>query len=357
MINKTIKVLISIHFLLWSAIYLIAVLNDLSSKLVPFLYLSSLFNGMIITFMLHFVCYFIYLAINKSPYPLKCIIDSYKKNIFNKKQITHAVFLVFLVTVNSSIYTSFKGIIPKINEFSYDLPLAHIDRFIHFGIDPWEITHFIFSTPEWSMLISLFYTIWLFAFWWFVCAIIFSSKGFEIKLMIISGFNFTWIINGSILALIFSSAGPCFLEYVVSSTESDFFDGLMGILQEQRLYFESKGYWFGVPATLMQDILWAAYLEDRTEIGAGISAFPSMHVSICMYMWLVTKEYFKVFSNGLLIFLIIIFLGSVHLGWHYAIDGYVSIITTLIIWFFTKKIFGRSVSCDKGKFCSENKLW
>jgi hypothetical protein len=31
-------------------------------------------------------------------------------------------------------------------------------------------------------------------------------------------------------------------------------------------------------------------------------------------------------------FLLVILIGSVHLGWHYAIDGYVGIIGTLILW-------------------------
>ncbi|WP_133151009.1 phosphatase PAP2 family protein [Vibrio breoganii] len=320
----------------------------MSEKLVPFLYLDSLFSGMIITFFLHFACYFIYLAINKSPSPLSELVNIYKKSIFNKKQILSAGFLVSIVTINSSLYTSFKSLIPKINSFSYDLTLANIDRKIHFGFNPWELTHMLFSTPEWSMFISLIYTIWLFAFWWFVCAIVFSLKEFKTKFMIISGFNFIWIINGSILALLFSSAGPCFFEYIDYSEHSGLFISLTNILEEQKLYFESKGYWFGVPATIMQDMLWAAYVEDKTEIGAGISAFPSMHVSVCMYMWLVVREHFKQLSKLLFIFLLLILIGSVHLGWHYAIDGYVSILTTYVIWKFTQRIFNwKRPTCRK----------
>ncbi|OED88479.1 hypothetical protein A1QE_07555 [Vibrio breoganii ZF-55] len=342
--NHNYKVLVIIYILLWGSLYAISMMNELTSELVPFLYLNSLFNGMVITLLLHFICYFIYLAINKSPSPLGALVTTYKNIIFNRKQLMSASYLLLLVTVNLSLYTSFKGIIPKINDFSYDLTLANLDRVIHFGIDPWKLTHMLFQTPEWSMFISIVYTLWLFAFWWFVCAVIFSLLDFKTKLMIVSGFNFIWIINGSILALAFSSAGPCFFEYVETSKNANFFIELTNLLEKHKLYFEDKGYWFGVPATLMQDMLWNAYVEDKTEIGVGISAFPSMHVSVCMYMWLVTKKYYKPFSVFLFIFLVLILLGSVHLGWHYAIDGYVSILTTYFIWRVTCKLFfGKSI--------------
>ena len=32
------------------------------------------------------------------------------------------------------------------------------------------------------------------------------------------------------------------------------------------------------------------------------------------------------------VYLLVIMVGSVHIGWHYAVDGYVAIATTLILW-------------------------
>jgi hypothetical protein len=37
---------------------------------------------------------------------------------------------------------------------------------------------------------------------------------------------------------------------------------------------------------------------------------------------------------------VIIFIGSVHLGWHYAIDGYLGIAGTWLIWKFAGFVLG-----------------
>ncbi|MDF4804113.1 phosphatase PAP2 family protein, partial [Vibrio parahaemolyticus] len=38
-------------------------------------------------------------------------------------------------------------------------------------------------------------------------------------------------------------------------------------------------------------------------------------------------------------FAVIIQIGSVHLGWHYAVDGYASTLTTFTLWKFVKHCF------------------
>ncbi|MEZ4483970.1 MAG: phosphatase PAP2 family protein [Syntrophotaleaceae bacterium] len=85
-------------------------------------------------------------------------------------------------------------------------------------------------------------------------------------------------------------------------------------------------------ATKFQDALWQAYGGGEFIPYGGISAMPSMHVSIAVLLALIYTRYNKWIGLPFILFAILIQVGSVHLGWHYAIDGYV-LFLTLLIWY------------------------
>jgi membrane-associated phospholipid phosphatase len=88
-----------------------------------------------------------------------------------------------------------------------------------------------------------------------------------------------------------------------------------------------------VMALQVQDMLWQAYAGSSTDIGAGISAMPSLHVATAFSYVLLgfdVRRWLGILFAGFAAFIMI---GSVHLGWHYAIDGYVGILCTVLIWF------------------------
>ena len=59
---------------------------------------------------------------------------------------------------------------------------------------------------------------------------------------------------------------------------------------------------------------------------------PSVHVAMATILALLAWRISKLLGVLMSAYLIVIQIGSVHLAWHYAIDGYVSIILTIIIW-------------------------
>jgi hypothetical protein len=79
-------------------------------------------------------------------------------------------------------------------------------------------------------------------------------------------------------------------------------------------------------------MLWQNYQEGRRGLTSGIAAMPSLHVAIptlfAVAMWKRSRWGSLAFWG----YTFLILLGSVHLGWHYAIDGYVSIITVVALW-------------------------
>ncbi len=59
---------------------------------------------------------------------------------------------------------------------------------------------------------------------------------------------------------------------------------------------------------------------------------PSMHIAAGFLLFLLTLRLHWALRLVAGAYVVLLLIGSVHLGWHYAIDGYVSIICTYAIW-------------------------
>ncbi|WP_119301036.1 phosphatase PAP2 family protein [Dongia deserti] len=89
----------------------------------------------------------------------------------------------------------------------------------------------------------------------------------------------------------------------------------------------------------VQDLL---YQQSDTGLGLGISAAPSMHVASTWLIARMLQTYYGRWPpSPVAAFLGVILIGSVHLGWHYALDGYVSIAAAWAPWRFTGRLVGR----------------
>jgi hypothetical protein len=79
-------------------------------------------------------------------------------------------------------------------------------------------------------------------------------------------------------------------------------------------------------------------------MGAGISAAPSMHVTIASLMAMSLFSVNRKLGFIAWIYAAIIEIGSIHLAWHYAVDGYLALLFTSIIWWATKITLAKIVS-------------
>ena len=146
----------------------------------------------------------------------------------------------------------------------------------------------------------------------------------------------SWIFIGNILATILFSAGPC---YYSSATGID-----SNPYSEQFFYLESIP---GLNAIHIQEVLWSSFTKGIFMPLGGISAMPSMHVAIATLLALLYINLNKFFGIIMIIYALFIQIGSVHLGWHYAIDGYVSSIMVILLWHSVKRISATSLSFSK----------
>jgi hypothetical protein len=133
-----------------------------------------------------------------------------------------------------------------------------------------------------------------------------------------------WILLGNLAAAVFSSAGPVFYAEVTGDSET--FGRLMS-------YLRTVDGQMPLSNMAIRDRLWDAYLGHSGEMASGISAMPSLHVAIVTLCAI--SGWYVHWMVGVLasLFAVLIFVGSVHLGWHYAVDGYASVLATAGIWF------------------------
>lgn len=78
--------------------------------------------------------------------------------------------------------------------------------------------------------------------------------------------------------------------------------------------------------------LWIDYQHGTGRPGAGISAFPSVHVATALWMALAFRSYVPRLQPVGWAFFGLVLVGSVYLGWHYALDGIASVLIGTLAW-------------------------
>lgn len=234
-------------------------------------------------------------------------------------------FLFFIAA-----FTTFKANIPHIVPFYADPYLADLGQYLH-GDSPWQILHR--HSPGWiGPVVDFLYTRVWFMQWFGVLAFVAFWHDEKRRLRYLWAFVLTMIICGTIVATAFSSVGPVFYD---AFYPGDRYSGLIHALDTS-----PDG---------TQVLVYAAYLFDslrshQPTFGTGISAFPSMHVAIAVLnAWFLSSlnRYLGIAGWA---FAAAILFGSVYTGWHYALDGYASIILVSAIWWATGRNWPRALS-------------
>ncbi|NVD44374.1 phosphatase PAP2 family protein [Altererythrobacter sp. HHU K3-1] len=206
-----------------------------------------------------------------------------------------------------------KESIPSFVDFYADSYFVSADRFI-FGTDPWRITHAVLG-PQATFIIDRIYLLWFVVLLGLMVWLAFErDKAFQVKAILT--FVLSWTLLGNVAAISMASVGPVFYE---NQYGDPYFRDLMEILRSQP----------DLKALQIADYLWTS-----DGLGSGISAMPSLHVAIAHLALLCVLERIR---NRVVIWLavafeVVIFVGSVHLAWHYAVDGLFSIVAVSLIW-------------------------
>nr|OED58348.1 hypothetical protein BEI47_01270 [Aliivibrio fischeri] len=308
---------------------------DNNSQLMNYLSMFPLVAYLsIIIFVIYYI---IYLLFNRERYPLSRIIFFCKNIWVNKYRLITSFFMLFSISIFTSYYSSFKAIIPLFNPFWFDKYLLNIDKWLFSGYQPWQLIHNLYTSPWISFALDLAYQVWFFLVYMLLCYYI-VSKSSVIRSQYIITWLFCWIIIGNLLALLLSSAGPV---YAYKLFGYDDYLPLMKLLYKEHAWLGNQGEAFVLWSLNTQKNLWLSYSEGKNMLGGGISAMPSMHVSMATLMALGSYQIHKFLGWGFILFALIIYIGSFSLGWHYALDGMVSAPLTYIIWYITGKLLNK----------------
>ncbi|MBJ7551015.1 phosphatase PAP2 family protein [Marinomonas ostreistagni] len=300
------------------------------------LYRGTFLVSLVLSACLMFLGYFFFILFKKSKRPLKELLEYVLIPIKEWHETLNFIALTLSISIVASIYTSVKSSIPLFVPFYLDPILYNMDQFIFFGNTPWELTHIIFSTPESTAFLNLMYNLWFLVIWVFLTIFMVMTNLKIKRLQFIISFLLCWIVIGNISAIIFSSVGPCFYgSYYVGH---DPYEGLMNLLTHQDNILASEYGTLRVWSLPIQDLLWESYVNKTNDLGLGISALPSMHVSITAIISIALYSINKKLGAVAWIYTCIIMIASVHLGWHYAVDSALALVLTTAIWFFVKNV-------------------
>lgn len=273
---------------------------------------------------------FVRIAMTERPErPATALWQDLKTHIFAREKLMQAlpVFIAFIVFM--SVFTSLKGMIPLFKPYVWDATFAAWDHRLHGGIDPWRLLQPALGFPWLTSLLNLVYNLWFPVMFAVLYWQLFDLRRPTLRMRFFWAFFLTWMVNGTILAMYFSSAGPCFYEDVVHDPR----------YAEQMTYLKDAAAQYPVWAVATQQMLWQSYQNNLTVIGSGISAMPSVHVAMVALFALLSWQYGRKARVFFILFAIMIFIGSVHLAWHYAVDGYLGAFITAVLWFLTGLVF------------------
>lgn len=213
-----------------------------------------------------------------------------------------------LIGLQNGALTWLKVMLPIAQGFWADPPLAAADRML-FSKDPWIISHQLFGSI--TGLLDRSYVTWAPIKFATVIGVVLAAASPR--------------KSHAMLAYFLTISTCCLLQYAMPSAGPVFY-GYLGLGDQ----FATMPVEPWVATT--RDYLWMDYLAGGGKPGGGISAMPSVHVAMTLWVALVVRAYFPRLQLLAWLYFSAILIGSVHLGWHYALDGIAAVAIASIAW-------------------------
>lgn len=249
---------------------------------------------------------------------------SYLDRYLSVRQGVGILLVIAWWTVFVAIFDTVKSYIPIVFSFRWDEAFMAADRLLHAGAHPWELLHAL-RGGEWAtVVIDRLYVSW-YPYLLVLLTVQAWNPDRQHRARFLLSFASVWFLLGIVVAMLSASAGPIFYGEVVQGGGDPYRDLLAHLEAVDRAH--------SLVVLDIRDQLWTNYLS-RGGFGA-IAAMPSVHVAVAVLGALSAQDIDGRLGLVGWLYAGVVMVGSVYLGWHYAIDGYVSLVATLVIWRLT----------------------
>jgi hypothetical protein len=236
-------------------------------------------------------------------------------------RLAGALPILLVMPFFKAAFTAAKNLANDMFAFAWDRTLSDLDKVLHFGSHPWQ--WLFIPAPAVTLGLEFFYAFWGVALVVIPYAVSLRRPDCPWRTQFLVSYVLVFLLLGNVVASAFMSAGPFWVEnhHPGRSDYSALFSYLSQVDSVWRF-----------SAVKFQHYLIVTHNEALSSLGTGISAFPSIHVAIATLYALVGWRISRFARVVSLAFLATILVGSIHLGWHYSLDGYASIIGTCAIY-------------------------
>ncbi|AWW74332.1 hypothetical protein CD351_07825 [Erythrobacter sp. KY5] len=225
-------------------------------------------------------------------------------------------------------FSKMKSAIPLFQDYVWDQAFIDWDRALFFGNDPWQVLQPVLGFPIVTAFLALLYHLWFLLLYPGVLFFVFARIDSRVRRQFFLTYVLSWLLIGGLMATLLASVGPCFVGPMLGNSTFD----------AQMAYLYAANEEVPIMVLSVQEMLLERYTNADSGLGSGITAMPSMHCAIAFLYWIAVRRVSSKWGAFFGVFFFITWISSVHLAYHYAVDGLVSLLAVAAIWWASQRI-------------------
>jgi hypothetical protein len=234
------------------------------------------------------------------------------------ERVGGALLVWTLHPVMFASFTSLKQALLHLVPYTWDPPFHRLDVMLHGG-PAWQLAGPLLQ-PTVLRLLDHVYLAWFPVQVFFILGVMWAPSS-RWRTRCLLTYALVWIVLGNVAAAFMGAGGPCYFTHFVTGGDSPYAP-LFAHLWPLALNAQTG-----------QRLVLDGAVSNQWSPFTGISAMPSLHVAVAVFLACVAANtrWWAVRAAGAA-YALAIFLASVLLGWHYAVDGYLGGLGGWAIW-------------------------